>query len=531
MSIFSFLPVVIYRFKRLLFFLWFACIGNILLIAQTAPSIEWQRAMGSYSDDLANAVYPTPDSGYIVSGIAQFRDSGDVTDNHGIGDFWLVKFGQNGNVEWKKSFGGTDSEMPYDLRLTSDSGYIVVGTAYSNDGDVTATQADGNWWIVKISRSGNIQWQKTYGGSRFEYAKSVELASDGGYIIAGGTLSSNGDVTGGGNGLYDGWVVKLNSEGTLVWQTALGGTQNDEFLSIVPAADGGYIAAGFTYSTNGAFSSNHGSSDWWIVKFSSAGTVEWQKFIGGTQYEQAYSIRPAPGGGYIVGGYTASANGDVSGNHGGLDCWLVRLSESGNILWQKCLGGSSFEQVKCVRSTADGGYIMTGYTFSNDMDVSGNHSTNASASDMWVIKTDSLVNIQWQQCYGGSRSETGYAIEPAGDGFIVVGNTNSADGDVTGYHDDNVIHFGDYWIVKLSLRPAITAYTFTGNGYWNDPSNWQGGSIPPALITTAIQVNIDPAPGGECMVNVPVTISHQSSLIVKPGAKLVVSGNLQINNQ
>ena len=136
--------------------------------------------------------------------------------------------------------------------------------------------------------------------------------------MAGYTFSNDGDVSGN-HGAYDYWVVKLNSSGDILWQICLGGTNVDVAYSIQQTSDGGFIVAGYTCSNEGDVSGNHGNSDYWVVKLNSSGTIEWQKCLGGTDGDYAYSIQQTSDGGFIVAGLTGSNDGDVSGNHGGSD--------------------------------------------------------------------------------------------------------------------------------------------------------------------------------------------------------------------
>ena len=232
-----------------------------------------------------------------------------------------------------------------------------------------------------LAQAPTIEWQKCLGGSNDDWAYSIQQTSDSGFIVAGYTESSNGDVSGN-HGAYDYWVVKLNSSGDILWQICLGGTNVDVAYSIQQTSDEGFIVAGYTCSNEGDVSGNHGNSDYWVVKLNSSGTIEWQKCLGGTDGDYANSIQQTSDGGFIVAGQTYSNDGDVSGNHGGSDAWVVKLNSSGNIEWQKCLGGTGWDWENSIQQTSDGGFIVAGYTNSNDGDVSGNHGSK----DYWVVK-------------------------------------------------------------------------------------------------------------------------------------------------
>jgi hypothetical protein len=355
----------------------------LIIKLSSSGAIQWQKSIGGSGADYALCIEPTGDGGYIMSGYTYSND-GDVKGYHGgdEADAWVVKLSSNGVIQWQKVLGGsTGCEFANQVLPTSDGGYIVAGHTDSHDGDVTSIHGGRDVWIIKLSSSGDVQWQKTIGGTADDYAYSIQSTSNGGCIIAGYTESHDGDVTGN-HGAQDVWVAKLSSSGAIEWQKALGGINNDYAYCIQSTADGGYIVAGYTESNNGDVAGNHGSQDAWIVKLSGNGTIQWQKTLGGTDNENARSIQPTSDGGYIVAGYTYSVNGDVAGNHGNQDAWVLKLSSSGDIQWQKALGGTSSERAQSIQPTADGGYIVAGQTYSNNGNVTGNHGD----SDAWVIK-------------------------------------------------------------------------------------------------------------------------------------------------
>ena len=324
----------------------------------------------------------TSDGGYIVAGSTTSPNDGDVTGNHGGYDSWIVKLTNAGAIDWEKSLGGTGADHAYSVRQTTDGGYIVAGYSNSHDGDVTGNHGGDDYWVVKLTAAGDIDWQKSLGGSWNDNGMDARQTADGGYIVTGWSNSFNGDVTGnhGGN---DYWVVKLDSTGNIVWQKSLGGSGNDNsWGEIQQTADGGYIVAGQSNSNGGDVSGNHGGYDYWVVKLTDAGAIDWQKSLGGSGFDEGYSVRQTSDGGYIVAGFSESNDQDVSGNHGGRDAWVVKLGPSGNILWQHPLGGSGQDQAQCMRQTADGGYIVAGSSDSHDGDVTGNHG----GTDYWIVK-------------------------------------------------------------------------------------------------------------------------------------------------
>jgi hypothetical protein len=414
------------------------------------PSINWQKCLGGGSNDEGRSIKQTTDGGYILTGYTQ-SNNGDASGNQGGSDAWVVKLNSFGVIEWQKCLGGSLSDQFESVQQTTDGGYILTGYTYSNDGDVSGNHGGSDARVVKLNSLGVIQWQKCLGGSLSDQFETIQQTSDGGYILTGLTLSNDGDVSGN-HGSADAWVVKINSLGVIEWQKCLGGSLNDGGRSIQQSTDGGYILNGYTQSNDGDVLGNHGNIDALVVKLTSLGVIQWQKCLGGSLYDNGYSIQQTIDGGYILTGYTNSNNGDVFGNHGGNDVWVVKLTSLSVIQWQKCLGGNSDDYAYSIQQTTDGGYILTGVTFSNDGDVSGNHGS----ADTWVVKLNSLGVIEWQKCLGGSLNDGGRSIQQTTDGgYILNGKTNSINGDISGNHGN-----GDSWVVKLSSNLGIEQQSY-----------------------------------------------------------------------
>jgi len=355
--------------------------------------------------------------------------------------------------------------MGRSIQQTSDGGYIVAGQTQSDDGDVSGYHGEGDAWVVKLNSTGSIEWQKCLGGTSGEGAYCIQQTEEGGYILAGPTTSNDGDVIGN-NGSKDFWVVKINNIGSIEWQKCLGGTMDEYPNSIQQTSDGGYIVAGQTQSDDGDVSGNHGDWDMWIVKLNNTGDITWQKCLGGTEHERANNIQQTTDGGYIIAGHALSNDGDVSGNHGETDYWIVKIDDLGDNEWQKCLGGTSYESAESIQQTSDGGYIIVGSTDSDDGDVSGNNGF----SDYWVVKINNLGDIEWQKCLGGTGQERARAIQQTTDeGHIIAGYTDSNDGDVNGNNGAS-----DFWVVKLNNTPLIAAFTWNPDpGCVNSPVQFE----------------------------------------------------------
>ncbi len=398
------------------------------LQAQT-PSIQWQTSLGGSDRDEAYSIRPTADGGYIVAGTSYSTD-GDVSGNHGGSDYWVVKLNASGTIMWQKSLGGSNNENANSIQQTADGGYIVAGHSLSNDGDVSGNHGNGDYWVVKLDANGNITWQKSLGGSIVDVANSIQQSNDGGYIVAGYSLSFDGDLTSN-HGNNDCWVVKLDTAGNISWQRSLGGSGDDIAHSVQQTTDGGYIVAGYSNSNDGDLTTNYGGSDYWVVKLNSTGNIIWQRSIGGSDQDNAFSIHQTAQGDYIVAGRSYSNDGYVIGNHGSSDYWIVALDSVGNVSWQKALGGSTYDAAHSIQSTVDGGYLIGGVSDSDDGDVIG----NIGGHDYWIVKLNASGNISWQKSLGGTSYDGAECIQQTAEGdYILAGISTSSDGHITGHH-------------------------------------------------------------------------------------------------
>ncbi len=241
----------------------------------------------------------------------------------------------------------------------------------------------------------------------------------------------------------------------IIWQKCLGGSLDDAAYSIVQTTDGGFAFAGFTRSNDGEVVGHHGGEDGWVGKLGATGVIQWQKCLGGSSTDSINCIIQTSDGGFAVAGYTSSNDDDVSGYHGGGDAWVVKLNDTGGIQWQVCLGGSQADVALSIIQTPDGGYATAGQTFSDDSGVTGNHG----GGDAWVVKLNSTGAIQWQKCLGGTSFDLAQSIVSTFDGgFGVAGYTSSKNDDVLGNHGTD-----DVWVVKLDDTGAIQ---------WQDCLGW-----------------------------------------------------------
>ena len=291
---------------------------------------------------------------------------------------------------WERTYGGTNYDYGFSVQQTSDGGYIVVGS--------TESFGAGSYdvYLIKTNSSGDTLWTRTYGGTNTDEGNSVQQTLDGGYIIAGTTASF-------GAGNYDVYLIKTNSSGDTLWTKTYGGPRYDYGNSVQQTSDGGYIVAGWTQSFGA------GSNDVWLIKTNALGNTLWTRTYGGTSSDEGYSVRQTQDGGYIVAGLTASFG------VGSYDVWLIKTNASGDTLWTRNNGGSSDDRGYSVQQTSDSGYIITGFTRSFGDSV-----------QVYLIKTNILGDTLWTRTYGGTAWDEGWSVQQTSDGgYIVVGGTES----------------------------------------------------------------------------------------------------------
>ncbi len=360
-------------------------------------------------------------------------------------------------IQWQKSLGGTDSDIASDVKATPDGGCIVVGESWSYDGDVTGNKGSGDGWIVKLDASGNIEWERTLGGSMQDALRAVALTPDGGYVVVGNTSSDDGDVTGFNVGPFGDmiWVVKLDALGNIEWNDCYGGSGSDFARNISTTTDGGYTFIGNSTSTDGDVTGFHPpanpwefSNDIWAVKINSTGVIEQERCFGGSKNEFPDDFRETPDGGYIILGETwGSSNGDVVGNTDtsitnstAISAWVVKLDAAFNIEWQETYGGSKKDSPIGSIIPENGGYTFLALTGSNDGDVIGFHGDTVNFSqDFWLVHLNAAGIIQWQHCFG---SDSSGAINPGGftkmqnGGYAMACEITGQDSDYPGFHPD-----------------------------------------------------------------------------------------------
>ncbi|MDD3526037.1 MAG: T9SS type A sorting domain-containing protein [Bacteroidales bacterium] len=391
--------------------------------------MNWQSCFGGSDFDYATDMVEFNNKFYILGNT--FSDDGDISLLHGENDFWLVCTDYQGNMLWERTYGGSESEGSHRILSTGEGYFYLLGTAFSSDGDITNDPYldSGDYWMVKVDSLGNIIWDKIVGGNAGENLWNGSLTSDGGVIAIGRTSSNDGDIRVF-YGSKDVWIVKITSEGELEWDFTIGTDFADEGQAIMQTSDGGYLVGGSSMLGQGGniTCEPHSSmADAILTKLDADRNIEWQHCYGGSDHDGIVSLMEIDDG-YIFGAYTSSNDGDVSGYNGGIsDAWIVKIDFDGNIIWQNALGGSEGESgVKDLFEIPSQGYVAFINTYSNDGDVSGNHSISEHYSDIWTVELDSDGMLINQQCFGGEGKEglENGVIFKDRNHFVIAGQTD-----------------------------------------------------------------------------------------------------------
>jgi gliding motility-associated-like protein len=410
-----------------------------------APSLNWAINYGGSSTDIPYVIAFTSDGGTISAGYTGSKD-GQIGFFPGreYWDMWIVKLNGCGTIQWQKSIGGSGYESARDIKQTADGGFIVLGETNSTDGGVVAGYGGTkDIWVLKISATGNIEWQKRYGGSGLDIGNHIVITSDGGYLVAATSSSSDGDIKGNhSTGTYtDGVLMKLSAAGAVEWSKCFGGSKNDELLDVA-IINGKIFAAGYANSTDGDIPPSQKNYDVWLLAIDVNGNKIFSKVYGGAQNDVAYSMCVGADESLTLAGYTTSDDGDVKGAKGSQDYWVLNVGQTGNINWQKVLGGTDADYANSILADSDGGYLVGGTSYSSDGDVAGAKGDG----DYWLVKLDSKGAMQWQKNYGGSGTDNLHCIihKLSPDEYYLAGDTDGSGGDFTNGFGD-----ADFGIIKL----------------------------------------------------------------------------------
>jgi hypothetical protein len=346
--------------------------------------LEWK-------DSSANSIVQTANGDYAVTG-----SSG--------GDLLLFKTDENGNVEWKHTYGGQYLDEGKTVIKTIDGGYAVVGYT------VSYGQGKSDVYLIKTDSLGTLEWNMTYGGLEEDSANSIVQAKDGGYVISGQTFSY-------GAGEKDVWLIKTDDNGIIQWSKTYGGADTDYGCSVVEPQDGDFVVAGTTLSFGTEKSDDtQKTDDYWMIKTDANGNMKWNKTYGGVYFDYANSMIQTNDGGYAIVGFMHSYENRFDYKQ---EFYLVKTDANGNTMWTQSYEGQKRDKAYSVTQTVDGGYAIVGITEPPE----GN-------DHLWLVKTNSVGAMQWNQTFGAENHDGGYCvIQTKDEGYAVAGYYSYESGD------------------------------------------------------------------------------------------------------
>ncbi len=344
----------------------------------------WSDSYGGYYNECGHSAVRLSNGDLLLVGSTFSYGSGDY-------DIYLVKVDSTGTMIWSKTYGGSGTEYGYDIQMTSDSGFVIVGSTTSSG------SGKSDLYLIKINASGTELWSKTYGGSEDDFGSSVRMTSDSGFIIC-GTTSSFGSGT-------DIYFIKTDSLGDSSWTKTYGGSSGESGSAVRLAADSGYIIIGHTGSYGTGYSSIY------LVRTGEMGDTLWTANYGGNRADLGYCVEPTNDKGYILAGATAPDGENF------YDAYLIKVDSFGVTTWDSTYGGSYGDMAYSVQTTSDGGYILAGTS-----EVNGGRKI-----DIFMVKTDAAGDIEWDSTYGGAEADycRSVLVDPQGD-YLGVGYTYSS---------------------------------------------------------------------------------------------------------
>jgi len=452
--------------KRKLLIMAMMCCSTVLF---SQIRIDWQQCYGSMKDDEAVSLV-AKDGGYYVVGRVEKGGGNGMVECSFVGDrrTWLIEIDDEGGL-LNQTCMEFDPSNVFGV-MGEESTFYLVGDVREEENEVMRAG------VVKMTTEGEILWQRSYGSTdqSFWYGPRATPTADGGLVFSLVICFSGGDI-GQYYGFWDTWVVKLDRDGNIEWETTIG-TEGAEICNeVVPCPDGTYCVAGWASHMSGQGSvpncnESHDYVDGLVVRLSAEGDIMDSRCYGGSLHDAFNTALPLEDG-WLFGGSAKSEDGDLAGSgfHYGLspngyltdDIWLMRTDAEGNILWSRCYGGTQYESVSRIFQNEDGGFTVFGTTQSYDGDVqSGLNLVYAYnfpyGQKIWVFRTDADGNLLWERAIGNKggtqylgdvlqESDTEYimaATSPAGNNPLYMGDYNCS--------NYSLCHGDSYWVLHIT---------------------------------------------------------------------------------
>ena len=409
----------------------------LLNSAVFAQNTLWKHKIGGeYADYLFDAI-PTLDYGFLMVGGTLSDKSGDVKSNAGDFDCFISKLNEDGDTEWTKVLGGKQTDVAKVITDTYDGGYIIGAISNSGiSGNKTSPNIGANdIWLIKMDFNGNITWQKTLGGLANEFISDIVKTQDGGFLIVAGSNSddmgneamnyTHPDLilkTGENNGNTDYWLVKLDSNGDLQWQKTFGSRYKDVLIKAIELPDRSIIIAGNSNSlkNNIKNTDNIGLTDWWVLRISEQGNIIWQKLFGTEGDDHLTSLTKTKDNNLLLGGYF----GENKGKNHSSDFALIKIDFSGNMIWQNTYDKGANDFLTDILQNPDGSLILSGYTEAKPNLVNKKIALKKGIEDFLILKTDDKGNELWSVAKGTSKKEVlRRSIVTRDGGYVLMGSS------------------------------------------------------------------------------------------------------------
>ncbi len=402
---------------------------------------DFVSLFGGTSEDIAHAVIATQDGGYAILGNTSSSDGDFDFKNTTDSDIFLLKFSASHQLQWKQTYGGTDDDRGHGLIELSEGGFALVGYSRSSDGDASNNQGQHDNWVLVVDAQGALMWERSYGFAGHDHAFNIIETADGNLFFNGylDVTASNGlgnekklNASSTRHGVGEFWCHKIDKKGQILWRRYFGGTNNDRSYDAIETSDGNFLLVGVSESQDVDISSPHGSYDIWVVKMDQNGTLLWEKSIGGSGYDIAYSVLENQDGNYMLLGQSDSTNGDVQRTLGNSDFLLTTLTPGGKIIRMNNLGTTAFDSGQALLQTSTAALFAVGHTADRD--------GTPLANDLLLLRCHRQGDALAEYRLSGSGLEIGYDLAVLKDGsLLVVGESSSNDGDFSGAHGDKDI--------------------------------------------------------------------------------------------
>ncbi|MFI5172381.1 MAG: T9SS type A sorting domain-containing protein [Chitinophagales bacterium] len=438
------------------YFLIIAALFSINCSFAQAPYVLKEETVGGLGREFLYSVCRSADGTILLAGYSNSDMGGDKSEN-GLGndDYWVVKLDTNYQILNQRTLGGNSLDDLWDALPTPDGGYILAGTSHSNVSIYKSEPSNGgdDIWMVKLNADLSIEWENTIGGSESEILYSVLLTPDGGYLLGASSGSPiSGDKTEDSYGLPKIWLIKLNSDGEIVWQNTIQTNGQDYLQCMTNTADGGYCLGAYSFSPAGLekIEGNYGGIDIWVLRLDSNFNIMWQNTIGGNGDDAAYTIKETSDGGFILAGFSGS---DICADKSeppysiNADYWILKLNAAGTIEWENTMGEAGADVGLWGEETSDGNFIIAGLSWSDTSDEKSEHNLGDLWGDCWIVLMDTTGTVIWDKTIGGTKNDTPSDVIETAPGKFIIGGYSSSD--MSPYKHENAVGGYDYWIMNV----------------------------------------------------------------------------------